>query len=227
MSPDNEQEESPNNVQELSPSSEQEMPPNGEPDISPINQQEQSANNESGENFNESSTSTEPEEERVEFAEEEIKEQEEELEEEEDMAKELEEDESTWNFKGSIDECSRFGVSPAEGIVFVCDETAYVCGFSLQFRERFLLLTQDPVVDGCDFGKVSAIASSREECNSFPTNEHHLKRDGRQQEQIVQCPNGSRLSSYYMFCSQELDNYYCDGAVCDTCEAVSRRFLRH
>ena len=160
-------------------------------------------------------------------AEEAMKLVEEELEEEEDMVKELEEDESTWNFKGSIDECSRFGVSPAEGIVFVCSETAYVCGFSLQFRERFLLLTQDPVVDGCDFGKISSVASSREECNFFPTNEHHLKRDGRQQEQFVQCPNGSLLSSYYMFCSQELDNYYCDGAVCDTCEAVSRKFLRH
>ena len=242
-SPNSEQEQSPNNEQEQSSNSEQEQSSNNEQEESPNSEQEQSTNNEQeqssnsdqeespnsegGENFNESSESTEQVEETVEFAEEEIKEEEEELEQEEDMAKELEEDESTWNFKGSIDECSRFGVSPAEGIVFLCDETAYVCGFSLQFRERFLLLTQDPVVDGCEFGKVSAIASSREECNSFPTNEHHLKRDGRQEEQIVQCPNGAPLSSYYMFCSQELDNYYCDGAVCDTCEAVSRKFLRH
>ena len=154
---------------------------------------------------------------------------EEEIEKEEEMAQELEEDESTWHFAGRIDECSRFGVSPSEGIVFVCDQAAYVCGEDIQFRERFLLLLEDPVVDGCDLGEVLEIYSSRGDCNFFPKNEHHLKRDGRQEEQVVLCPNGSTLSSYYMFCSQELDNYYCDGDTCETCEEVSRRqrYLRH
>jgi len=153
-----------------------------------------------------------------------------ELEKEEEMAEELQADEAEWNFAGQIDQCSRFGISPAEGVVFVCDTAAYVCGFDASFRERFLLLIEDPIVDGCDIGKIDEIFSAPQDCNTFPINEHHLKRDGKQEEvDVVMCPNGSTLSSYCMFCSQELDNYYCDGETCETCEEVERRqrrFLR-
>ena len=38
------------------------------------------------------------------------------------------EDESTWAFAGKTDECSRFGVSKAEGIAFKCDEVSLPFG---------------------------------------------------------------------------------------------------
>lgn len=98
----------------------------------------------------------------------------------------------------------------------------------MKFREKFLLLLQDPLVDGCEMGKVTEIFASRGDCNFFPKNEHYLKRDGTQEEgHHLFCPNGKTLDSYYMFCTKELDNYYCDGADCETCAGTSRRFLRH
>ncbi|CAB9502402.1 expressed unknown protein [Seminavis robusta] len=154
------------------------------------------------------------------------------LELEAEIAGELDDvDKANWKFAGRTDECSRFGWSPADGIVFVCDQTAYVCGDSIEFREKFLLLLEDPIVDGCEIGGITEIRSSHGDCNYFPKNEHYLKRDGTERagHQLF-CPNGATLSSYYMFCTQQLDNYYCDGRDCETCAGTSRQrraqFLR-
>jgi len=157
------------------------------------------------------------------------------IEAEEALLEELEEDlfvedESLWEFAGKTEECSRFGVAEAEGIVFKCGLTAYVCGKSLQFREKFLLLLEETIIDGCELGETNEILSSHSECDAFPSNEHYLKLDGTHKgSKKVVCPNGLPLSSYYMFCSKELDNYYCDGDRCEACEEIerNRRFLRH
>ena len=150
---------------------------------------------------------------------------------EEIPAEEELDNESLWEFAGKTEECSRFGVAVAEGIVFKCGTTAYVCGENTQFQDKFLLLLEDPIVDGCDLGETKQVHSSRGDCNMFPKNEHYLKRDGKQKEdQVLYCPNGETLSSYYMFCSEELDNYFCNGDNCETCEEISRQRrqnLRH
>jgi hypothetical protein len=86
----------------------------------------------------------------------------------EDEEEDEEGDESTWKFAGRTDECSRFGWSPADGIVFKCDKAAYVCGASIEFREKFMLLLEDHIVEGCDMGEVTEIFSSRGDCNFFP-----------------------------------------------------------